>query len=192
MKKLLIIALMLFATGAFAQKGSTDLNIPVTAGGIVYEKVFDAPGLSKNLLYSNARVFFIKQYQDKYGNKMQDSTLYRIVGRDNQCVTIDKKGFLNVSPTYDLDFILQVDCKDNKYRVRIYNIVLSDNITPATGGPAVHTLTSAEDMYAAYAAGKGTINYTKGNIKDFFTAVDMMVNNELLAVQNTMADKDDF
>lgn len=186
MKKLLVIALIFFTKSAFAQKDTVGMNIPVTAGGIVYEKVFDAPGMSKNLLYSNAKVFFIKQHNDKYGNKLQDSVLYRVIGKDNQSVTIEHKGFLAFSPTFNLNFLLQIDCKDNKYRCRIYNITRFDNVTPPTGGPAVPTISSAEDIYTSYMGGK------KENPSDFFAAVNIMVHNELQAVQNSMADKDDF
>lgn len=192
MKKLLIIALLFFAKSTFAQKDTINVNIPMTANGIVYERVFDAPGSSKNLLYSNARVFLIKHQKDRFGDKLQDSVMYRVIGKDNQLVTLERKGFFALSPTYDFDFLLQIDCKDNKYRCRIYNIVLSENTTPATGGPAVHTLTNAEDLYTAYAAGKGTVNFTKAGLKDFFAAVNILVDNEMLAVQSSMADKDDF
>jgi len=192
MKKLLLIAFVFFTKSAFAQKDTVGLNVPVTTNGVVYEKVFDVSGISKNLLYSNAKVFFIKQHYNKFGNQLQDSVLYRVMGKDNQVVVIQRKGIFTVSPTYNFDFLLQIDCKDNKYRCRIYNIILSDNITPNAGGPAAHIYTCAEDLLASLQDGRGTSYYTKSDIKNIFSAMKIMVNNELLAVQNAMADTDDF
>jgi len=125
MKKLLILLLIISAKGAFAQKDTIGLNVPFIDSTVAYERVFDAPNAPKNLLYSNAGLWFAETHP--YGGitqlQLQDPVLSRVAGR----VTASSRESYKVlwqtnyySLTYN--FTVQVDCKNGKYRVRIYNI----------------------------------------------------------------------
>jgi hypothetical protein len=54
MKKLLILALIIFTKSAFAQKDTVGLNIPFANNTVVYERVFEVPNAPKNMLFGNA------------------------------------------------------------------------------------------------------------------------------------------
>ena len=62
MRKLLVLALIIFAKSASAQKDTVGLNVPFVNNTVVYEKVFDVPTAPKNLLYSNASLWFAETH----------------------------------------------------------------------------------------------------------------------------------
>ena len=136
MKKLLILALIIFAKSAFAQKDTVGLNIPFANNTIVYEKVIDVPNTPKNLLFGNAGLWlaethpYVADTQFQLQLQLEDPILSRVVGRVNYSTTESNKFFLSTFyDTYTCNFILQIDCKDNKYRIRIYNIQDVGNTT---------------------------------------------------------------
>jgi len=135
MKKLLILAFVIFAKSAFAQKDTVGLNVPIVNGAVVYERVFNAPGVSKNLLYSNAGLWLAETHPYVGDTKFQlaDPVLSRVAGRvTSSNVDAYKILWQTNYLTHTYNFTLQIDCKDNKYRIRIYNIqdVLGTTYTP--------------------------------------------------------------
>ena len=62
MKKIFILAFIIFAKSAFAQKDTVGLNVPFANNTVVYERVFDVPNAPKNLLYSNAGLWLAETH----------------------------------------------------------------------------------------------------------------------------------
>jgi len=133
MKKLLILAFIIFAKSAFAQKDTVGLNIPFANNTIVYEKVVGVPNAAKNTLFGNAGLWLAETRPYNIADiqlQLEDPVLSRVVGKVNYSLTESNKFFLStLYDTYICSFTLQIDCKDNKYRIRIYNIQDVGNTT---------------------------------------------------------------
>ena len=126
MKKLLIFAFLLCAKAVFAQKDTVGLNIPYINSTVAYERVFNAPNATANILYANAGIWLAETHPYGGGTTqltLNDPNLSRVLGRATY-----KYGETNKILWNDnyweviINFTIQIDCKDNKYRVRIYNI----------------------------------------------------------------------
>jgi hypothetical protein len=122
MKNLFLLACLLITKITFAQqKDTVGLNTPFINGEIVYQKIFNAPGKSSAQLFSNAQLWFIKHYRNP-NIQIQDNTTGRVVGVGIELLTF--KGMLGVDATFDTNMAIQIDCKNDRYRVRIFNIVI--------------------------------------------------------------------
>jgi len=95
MKTLIIIALSLITLTAFAQKDTVGLKIPYSNGAVVYEKVFEAPGVSKAALLNNGHVWFIQCQKGDDDIQLLDTSLFKIVGKGSEPLSF--KGPLNVT-----------------------------------------------------------------------------------------------
>jgi len=125
MKKLIILTLIIFAKSAFAQKDTIGLNVPFINNSVVYERVFNVPNAPKTLLYSNAGLWLAEThpYGGKTELKLEDPVLSRVAGTVTCAAGGSYKVFLGTNYyTFTFNFTLQIDCEDNKYRIRIYNI----------------------------------------------------------------------
>jgi hypothetical protein len=83
MKKLFVIALVIFAKSAFAQKDTVGLNVTFVNNAVIYEKVFDVPNATQNLLYSNGGLWLAETHPYVVDAQLtlQDPVLSRVVGR---------------------------------------------------------------------------------------------------------------
>lgn len=120
MKKLLILFLFIsMPCFLFAQKDTIGLNIPLLNGKVIYESVVNVPGKTKIELYANARQWFIdyfKTYKDVIQNDDKDAGL--IVGKG--VLTFEYRSSWGKINEFD-QITIQIECKDNKYRYRIYD-----------------------------------------------------------------------
>jgi hypothetical protein len=187
MKKVLILALIFFTKNAFAQKDTVGLNVPFVNNTVVYERVFDAPNAPKNLLYSNAALWLAETHP--YGGKtdlqLKDPVLSRVAGRVNSSAGGSYKYLWATNYyTFTFNFTLQIDCKDNKYRIRIYNIqdVFDNNYA------------SIDDMMQSLINSKSLTLVTGGVMKkdDFekcFQALNTVIDNVMADInKNIMVD----
>lgn len=125
MKKLLVMALIILTKSAFAQKDTVGLNIPFANNTVVYEMIVDAPNTPKNILFGNAGLWLAETRIDIADTQLQleDPVLSRVVGRVTSTFSKPYKVLWQTNYyLYTYNFTLQIDCKDNKYRIRIYNI----------------------------------------------------------------------
>jgi hypothetical protein len=188
MKKLLVIAFLLCAGNAFAQKDTIGLNIPFVNNSVVYEKVYNVPKASQTLLFSNARVWFAGIHPD--GGKTQltlrDTVLFRITGRASYAIDVPYKILWDTyNYTNIYNFTVQIDCKDGKYRLRISNAQYSAANTPI------------EDMMQALIQSKslrlGTgANLSKNDLKERLRMFNNIVNNLMADINKKMVDDNDF
>ncbi|SDT59344.1 protein of unknown function [Mucilaginibacter mallensis] len=185
MKKLLVLALIIFVKSAFAQKDTVGLNVPFVNNTVVYEKVFDVPTAPKNLLYSNAGLWFAETHPYVQDTQLQlvDPVLSRVVGRVKSytVVVTDKVLWDTYYGNITYNFTLQVDCKDNKYRIRIYNIqdVLGNTYTPVDN--LMFALISSKSYTLANAA-----VLKVPDLKQRFQALNTIVNNVIADLTKSM------
>ena len=188
MKKLLVIALIISAKSAFAQKDIVGLNVPFVNNTIVYERVFDAPNTSQNLLYSNAGLWMAETHPYVVNTQptLQDPVISRVVGRANSYIGESYKVLWQTQYySYNFSFTIQIDCKDNKYRVRIYNI---EDVIDASNK------TPMDDMMQALINSKSLTLSTGGVMKkDNFVKIFQGLNSVVASVvadinKNMLAD----
>jgi hypothetical protein len=183
MKKLLILAFAVFAKSAFAQKDTVGLNVPFVNNTIVYERVFDVPNTPKNLLYSNAGLWLAETRPYVADTQLQlvDPILSRVVGRVTSSVVVPYKVLWQTNYyTITDNFTLQVDCKDNKYRIRIYNI--RDRV--GTDYVPLDDLMLALINSKSYAIGNLVLKIP--DLKDHFQALNTIIGNVLADISKSM------
>lgn len=184
MKKLFILAFIIFAKNAFAQKDTVGLNVPFVNNTVIYEKVVDVPSVTKNMLYSNAGLWLAetRPYIADTQLELADPALSRVVGR----VTSSFNGSYKVlwqtnyySNTFN--FTLQIDCKDNKYRIRIYNIQLAVD----KAHTPIDDLMSALINSKSYTLPNGTVFKTQ-NLQGCLRALNIVIGNVTADVNKSM------
>lgn len=183
---MLIIAFVLFVKSAFAQKDTVGLNIPFSNGAVTYEKVYNADKLSQQLLFSNSQLWFVAHYKGPINPiQLEDSLLCRIVAKGSEPMVF--KSVLNMALDCNMNYTIQIDAKDGKYRCRIFNIVLqyldADN---------KKQYLDVNDMAAALAGGTNATGMNANQLKRAFVAINGTVNNTLALLNKTMTDNDDF
>ena len=136
---------------AFAQKDTVGLNIPVKDGSVVYERVVEIPNKPKADLYKNAKQWFVDYFKSsKDVIQSEDKEDGKIVGKG--IISVLFNGAMGMKVMYDDKVSVQVDCKDNKYRIRIYGQVISS----PNGGQV--TTTPEELIGKLLGTGKSQLN----------------------------------
>jgi hypothetical protein len=187
MKKLLVLALIIFAKSAFAQKDTVGLNVPFVNNTVVYERVFDVPNAPKNLLYSNAGLWFAETHPYVGDTQLQlaDPVLSRVVGRGKSATDVSDKVFLKtLYYTLTYNFTLQVDCKDNKYRIRIYNI---QDVTGTMYTPIDNLMLALINSKSYTLANTGVLKVP--DLRQRFQGLNTVINNVIADInKNIMVD----
>jgi hypothetical protein len=184
MRKFLFAILILFTNVAFAQKDTIGLNIPVSNGKVVYERVFKTPGKSKPELYNSAQTWFIEHYNGARNIEINDTIMGRFVGRGKEIVNF--KGPLGVSMPFDDRLTIQIDCKDSVYRCRIFNMRLSYPKTTTTD----EINTNPEEMVSILTGKGGVLN--KNQARRMLESLNTTINNTMQSLYKSMTEKDDF
>ncbi|MGN6181150.1 MAG: DUF4468 domain-containing protein [Mucilaginibacter sp.] len=187
---MLIIAFVFLAKSAFAQKDTVGLNVPYVNNTVIYERVFDAPNTTQNLLYSNAELWLAETHPYIANTQLTlaDPALSRVVGRLNSSAGGSYKVLWETQYyTITYNFTLQVDCKDNKYRIRIYNIqdVLGDTYTP------IEYLMQSLINSKSYNFANGAVLKTQ-DLKQRFQALNVIVNNVMAEINKNITEDNSF
>jgi hypothetical protein len=190
MKKLLIFALLLCTKNLFAQKDTVGLNVPFADNTVAYERVFNVSNANKSLLYANAGIWLAETHP--YGGNTQltlkDDNLSRVVGRVKYTVvTTEKILWENNYSNYVSDFTIQIDCRDNQYRVRIYNI---QNEVGTTYIPTDELMQSLIKSKSYALDGGGFIN-TKA-LKQLFQTLNTAMDNVMTDINKSMLQDNAF
>lgn len=117
MKNLLLICFALFSLTAFSQDTQTTAKtFPVKDGKVLYEGVVEVSGKTKDQLYKNAKKWFVDAFRSsKDVIQSDDKDGGQIIGKGWFYST-------NTTEKYRIQTTIQVDCKDGRYRYRIYDI----------------------------------------------------------------------
>ncbi|MDB4926441.1 DUF4468 domain-containing protein [Mucilaginibacter sp.] len=193
MKNLIVLVFILITKITLAQQTDTvGLNTPFINGEVAYQKVFNAPNKPGPLLFSNAQLWFVKHYKTLNSIQIQDDVVGRVVGKGVELLTF--KGMLGINGGYDVDMTIQIDCKDGRYRTRIFNIVIeTEDINK------VKTYTNAEHLMNDLLGIKTTVvaaNYNnplnKNQSKRALQSLNVLVDNVMGSINQIMNDNDNF
>jgi hypothetical protein len=185
MKTLLITIFTLITATAFAQKDTVGLNIPYADGVVVYERVFEATGVSKAALYDNSLLWLTQRYKGDRYLEISDTATARVTGKGREIVNFT--GPLNHLMPFEGLFTIQIDCKDNRYRCRIYNIILSTD----EGNKSDRTIITPEELVATL-TGKPEGVLNKNQARRMLESLNTTINDTMASLYKTMADKNDF
>ncbi|WP_179414711.1 DUF4468 domain-containing protein [Mucilaginibacter sp. E4BP6] len=190
MKKLLVMALIIFTKSAFAQKDTVGLNIAFTNNTVAYEKIIEVPNASKNMLYSNAALWLAetRPYVADTQLELADPVLSRVVGRVTSSFTESYKVLWQTNYfSHIYNFTVQIDCKDNRYRIRIYNIqdVVGTTYTP------IDNLMYALINSKSYTLGNGGV-LKVSDLQDRFRTLNTIVQDVTTDISKSMVVDNSF
>jgi hypothetical protein len=190
MKKLLILALIIFSKSAFAQKDTVGLNINFTNNTVVYERIVDVPEASKNMLFGNAGLWLAEThpYIASTALQLEDPILSRVVGHVTSYTSEPYKVLWQTNYyLYTYNFTVQIDCKDNKYRIRIYNIqdVFGTMYTP------IDNLMFALVNSKSYTLANGGV-LKAADLQNRFKTLNTVINNVITDINKDMAVDNSF
>lgn len=116
--------------------------LPYKDGRIVYEVIDNTKGLSKTVLYASSKKWLTDNFTSvKAVIQSEDIETGQIIGMGNLVVS-------EIAPTgmfmyvYRLQFKIQIDCRDEKYRLRFYDVE-DYNSSTNTGVPFEEVITSS-------------------------------------------------
>ncbi|WP_447767041.1 DUF4468 domain-containing protein [Sphingobacterium faecium] len=122
MKQLFLALLFVISSKAFSQ----DIpDIPIKDGVVEYSEVVDV-NVSKDVLYSNLKAWTAKYFvSGKTVTELDDQANGKLIAKANATHTFN---YLGHPRKTNFRIMLQVDCKDNKYRY-IINILEYEHST---------------------------------------------------------------
>ncbi|MCC8426068.1 DUF4468 domain-containing protein [Mucilaginibacter sp. UR6-11] len=163
MRNLIIMATILFANIAYAQnKDTVGLKLPFTNGKVVYQKTFKVPGKSRSLLFTNAREWFEKRYNNLDSVNVQDASNGRLTGSGWDVLSF--KGPLHMDVTSRVGKTIEINSANDIYSINISDIIIGYQEEPELP----RTYFTAEDL-VNHVLGKkyprGTLNPVPFNKK---------------------------
>ena len=160
MKRLFLIAIIA-ATSMVARaqtKSGIQLDsIPVVDGANQFQEVVNVDNnVTKDQLYKKAKTYFMDVFTGaKDAFQYDDQTEGKIVGKGFLTVSDYKREFPSVSVLkWDINYNTEIICKDGKYRLRIYNIVVTKEYHVASSTSRTVNY-SIPDLYAGMAKQRG-------------------------------------
>ncbi|WP_345951326.1 DUF4468 domain-containing protein [Mucilaginibacter sp. PAMB04274] len=185
MKRLFTILIAFISIQCLAQsQDTTGLKIPYTEGKVIYEEVVDLNGINKQQLYYNARQWFIDYFtSSKAVIENEDKEQGRVIGKGTVNTTVS--GFS--STTYPTGLTVQIDAKDNKYRYKIYDFVITSpevDLGRMYGKLRAFDFTP-ERILEDLAAGRRK-TFTKKQARNFLTAFDARIKEMSLSIKKAM------
>ena len=182
MKNLFLAIMFLVPIAAFAQKDTTGLHIPMSNGSVVYEKIFEAPGKTKMQLFNSAQQWFIERYKTDKSIEVLDTANMRVLGKGKEMVNFI--GPFNAAMTFVDRMSIQIDCKDGKYRCRMYSMTLANDDTSQMG----KITTSPEEMVSIATGKSEPSGLNKKQARRVIESLNAAVNNAMMSLDKTMND----
>ena len=131
MKRLFLLGLIA-AASVFAKaqtKGGIQLDsIPVADGKYQFQEIVTVDNITtQDQLYKKAKSYFVDVFTGaKDAFQYDDAQEGRIVGKGQLTVSDYKSVFPSVAVLkWDINYDTEIVCKDGKYRVRFYDIVVT-------------------------------------------------------------------
>lgn len=161
MKRLFLIALVaVTSVAAKAQnKGGLQLDsIPVVDGKYQFQDVVNVDNtVTKDQLYKKAKTYFVDIFTGaKDAFQYDDAQEGKIVGKGQLTVSDYKSIFPSVAVLkWDVNYNTEIICKDGKYRIRIYDIVVTKESHVSESNSRTVNFT-IPDLYAGMAKQHGS------------------------------------
>lgn len=116
MKLLFLLIILPFTLNA--QIFKPEDHYPLKNGRPIYEEIIEITGKSKDVLYANSKKWIVDNF------KSSEAVIQSEEKEIGQIILIGIGGFKNddIIQNHRFKFNVQIECKDNKCRIRIYNI----------------------------------------------------------------------
>ncbi len=102
------------------------LPFPSKDGKIVYERIVDVPGTSKDVLFKETKIWFVNTFKDsREVIKSEDKDAGEILGTGRTTIILNGTGLLN---KMELVFNIRVSLKQDKYRIQMYDIIWDNDL----------------------------------------------------------------
>ena len=161
MKRLFLIVLIA-ATSVAAKaqsKGGIQLDsIPVVDGKYQFQEVVAVDNnATKDQLYKKAKTYFMDVFTGAQNSfQYDDAQEGKIVGKGQLTVSDYKSVFPSVAVLkWDINYNTEIICKDGKYRVRFYDIVVTKESHVSENNSRTVNFT-IPDLYAGMAKQRGS------------------------------------
>jgi len=180
MKKILLAVLLFIAFGfnAFSQDNSQLHLFPVVDGKVMYEKVVDADGKKQYDMYQKAFEWYNKKFRSDYDHLIShEESIGQLIFSIKTDVDI-----------YTVNFTLQLDFKDNKYRYRIFDITRTVRGKEDALFFRKYLVDVPAETDNAIVSGqkKGYNKSQKADIEKAIAAIDIQLNEYLISLDNTV------
>ena len=159
MKKLSLVAIIVLASiSVKAQNNNIQQDtIPVINGDYQFQDIVNVtPALKKEQLYRNAKIYFMDVFVGaKDAFQYDDKEEGRIIGKGMISVNDYKSTFPGVTALkWDVNYNVEIICKDGKYRYRLYDIaVVKESHVAENNYRTVHL--TMKDIYEEMPKQKG-------------------------------------
>jgi len=142
MKKtlLLFVVLPIFA---FSQIDTTSNKLPYVDGKVVYEKVISINGVGKDIIYTTSKKWIVDSFLSSNTVKQisviqtEDKEFGQIIGKGYKPIFMEenpKPEQTMFGSLLNFYFFVQIDCKDEKFRIRFYDLkrdlILGNQVQP--------------------------------------------------------------
>jgi len=161
MKRLFLIAIIAVASVAAKAQNKGDIqldSIPVVDGKYQFQEVVNVDNtITKDQLYKKAKAYFVDVFTGaKDAFQFEDAQEGKIVGKGQLTVSDNKSVFPSVAVLkWDINYNTEIICKDGKYRVRIYDIVVTKESHVSESNSRTVNF-SIPDLYAGMAKQRGS------------------------------------
>jgi hypothetical protein len=184
MKQFLFALLLLPFFASSQTVDSLNLGFPIKGGKVVYESIADVKGIKKEMLYAASKKWISDSFtHSKAVTESEDIETGQIIGKGTANVTTKSNSWMLAGYLYKLEFNIQINCKDDKYRIRIYDITTN---TSAAGGLISSDVKTPLETFAYYAPTKPLktkqierIKTSKEAINNVFTLLLENFNNSV-------------
>ena len=124
MKNILVIVVMfLLPSVAFSQIDSNIVEFPTKDGKVVYESIVENPALNKTKLYGASKKWIADTFKSaKNIIQSEDASSGQIIGKFYNELSNFKNDKSLVGKKFDTQCSIQIDVKDGKCRIRLYDI----------------------------------------------------------------------
>jgi hypothetical protein len=144
------------------------------------------PDKSKDALFSDAQLWYLNNFPNPRGIQVEDKDAGRIVAKSFVPFTL--KATFGLKIPYNNNFTIQIDCKDNKYRCRIYDMTLSD----PTGGKD-QTIFTPESLLNQLAGKESNFGgLSKNQSRETLQNMHASILNMIASLDKKMSATDDF
>ncbi len=159
MKRLFLIALIAAAsiTAKAQSKGGIQLDsIPVADGKYQFQEVVTVGNTTKDQLYKKAKAYFMDVFIGvKDASQYDNGEEGKIIGKGQLSVSDYRSIFPSVTVLkWDVNYNTEVICKDGKYSIRIYDIVVTREAHASESSSNTVNFT-IPDLYAGMAKQHG-------------------------------------
>ncbi|MBC7615848.1 MAG: DUF4468 domain-containing protein [Pedobacter sp.] len=122
MKKILLLALFYFPLSGFSQIDTASTSFPIKDNKVVYELILESKDTKQSEIYVAAKKWISDRFTStKSVIQSEDASYGQIIGKGKSIIwSIGTNGKQELG--YELSFSIQIDAKDNKFRIRFYDI----------------------------------------------------------------------